>query len=92
MSLINYQIIVLTEKFSNFGGSFIGRSFFTRLAKIIFAEIFLHVLTRLGSMLIKVCAKAIKNIVVIEEAVTVKIMLKITKSKCRGQRGCVLKK
>lgn len=33
MSLINYQIIVLTEKFSNFGGSFIGRFFFYKVGQ-----------------------------------------------------------
>lgn len=40
--------------------------------KIIFAEIFLHVLTRLGSMVINLCVKAIKNSVVIEQSVTEK--------------------
>ena len=54
---MNYQIIVLKEQFSNFGGNFIGNFFFTRLAKIIFAEIFLHVLTCLTLNLLKFARK-----------------------------------
>ena len=66
-------------------GQLYWKFLFYKVGQNNFAEIFLHVLTCLTLKLIKVCTKAMKNSVVIEESVTEKIILKITESKCSGK-------